>query len=250
MRNTIILWGLFLFVIISAVYAFINSNITMANQLPAQLMPSPVYATVPRGSILYNSCNGRAIDLIVSGSKVEIIKDRSRQWYYIRCKNKLGWVKGESLNIPPDSATEKSQLSEDILLEYANSNLKSTTSHIVWVDIARQRVYVLKNNDNGWFLERTMICSTGKNTSPTLRGSFTIKDRGPWFYSERLGSGAKYWVRYDNSYLFHSVAMDTSQNIIDPTLGKKSSNGCIRLSVEDAKWFYENIEGGSTVEIN
>jgi lipoprotein-anchoring transpeptidase ErfK/SrfK len=43
--------------------------------------------------------------------------------------------------------------------------------------------------------------------------------------------------------------MDKNQNITDNTLGEKSSNGCVRLAVEDAKWMYENVENGSDVFI-
>lgn len=224
--------------------------LTLADSIPQQLMPSPVYATLPRGSVLYDSLGGKAVDLLLSGSKVEIIKDRSRQWYYVRFKNKLGWVKKDALNIPNDTLADKSIVPESIITNYANNNLKSKTAHFVWVDIARQKVYVLKDNNGSWKVEKTIVCSTGKNISPTLRGRFETGDKGEWFYSERLGSGAKYWVRYKDSYLFHSVAMDNNQRIIDPTLGQKSSNGCVRMSVDDAKWFYENIERGTPVEIN
>ncbi len=227
-----------------------NTIFISANESPNELIPSPVYATLPKGSVLYDSCNGKAVDILLSGSKVEIIKDRSSEWYYVRFNNKLGWVKREALNIPQDERTDNSDFDTNILTDYANKSLKSKTDNIVWVDIARQKIYILKNKDNKWQNEKTIVCSTGKNTSPTLRGQFEIQDRGEWFYSQRLGSGAKYWVRYNGNYLFHSVAMDKNQNIKDSSLGKKSSSGCVRMSVEDAKWFYDNIEKGSLVIIN
>lgn len=252
MKKSFLYLSLFLIILMFMFYIMLNNypKAILAEGRPEYLSPSPVYATLPKGSVLYDNCNGKAIDMLISGSRVEIIKDRSRQWYYVRYNSKLGWVKREALNIPSDSSADKSQISVTEFLKYADKSLKSSTNHYVWTDIARQRVYILNKTSSGWYLEKTITCSTGKNTSPSLRGDFKIRDRGEWFYSERLGSGAKYWVRYKDSYLFHSVAMDKNQNIIDPTLGEKSSNGCIRMSLEDAKWFYNNIEADTSVTIN
>ncbi len=252
MKKNLILISVFAIASIFTFYIIFTKNTILisADIMPSELIPSPVYATLPKGSVLYDAYDGKAIDLIVSGSRVEIIKDKSSKWYYIKFKNKTGWVKREALNIPADTITDTSSINEDSLTEYVQKNLSSKTNHIVWVDIARQRVYILKNISSKWEMEKTIVCSTGKNVSPTLRGQFEIGDRGEWFYSERLGSGAKYWVRYSGSYLFHSVAMDKNKNIKDPTLGKKSSSGCVRMGVDDAKWFYNNIEKGSLVIIN
>lgn len=252
MKKFFILISVFIIISTFSFYIILTENTTVisADERPAGLIPSPVYATLPRGSVLYDGCDGKAVDLLLSGSKVEIIKDRSAKWYYIRFNNKMGWVKREALSIPEDKRTDKSQIGAEVLTDYADKNLASKTDHIVWVDIGRQRVYILKKQKDKWLSEKTIICSTGKNISPSLRGEFEIQDRGEWFYSQRLGSGGKYWVRYNGSYLFHSVAMDKNKQIIDPTLGRKSSSGCVRMGVEDAKWFYENIEKGSLVVVD
>lgn len=252
MKKNLILISVCVIISLFSFYIILAGNTILisADERPSELIPSPVYATLPKGSVLYDGCDGKAIDMLLSGSKVEIIKDRSAQWYYIRFNNKMGWVKREALNIPEDERTDKSIIDTDTLTAYADKSLESKTDHIVWVDIARQRIYILKNQNNKWQNEKTIICSTGKNTSPTLRGQFEIQDRGEWFYSQRLGSGAKYWVRYNGSYLFHSVAMDKNKNIKDPTLGRKSSSGCVRMGIEDAEWFFRNIEKGSLVIIN
>ncbi len=224
----------------------ININ---AEEMPSFIRSSAVYASVPRGAVLYESIDGKPVNMLVSGTKVEIIKDRGTKWYYIRSKNTMGWVKAETLDIPRDRPADTSVLSNNIIEDYANNNIASETCHFVWVDIDRQRVYVLKGEKGGWKVERRIVCATGANKSPTTRGHYKISDRGTWFYSERLGSGAMYWVRFNDSYLFHSVAMDKNKNITDPVLGQKHSSGCVRMSVEDAKWFFENIEEKTSVWI-
>lgn len=211
--------------------------------------PSVVYARSNGGCYVYGKKDGEVVDILEDNTKVEIIKDVSTQWYYIRYGNSLGWVKSSGLDIPKDTKADKSRLKTSELEQYANSHFENTKGHCILVDIGRQLTYVFKSDGENWQLEKQLVCSTGRNISPTIRGRFKIEDRGEWFYSDRLKSGAKYWLRFKNSYLFHSVAMDKNQNITDNTLGEKSSNGCVRLAVEDAKWMYENVENGSDVFI-
>ncbi len=246
MKKRLALLGFAVFAIVSAAAA-VKIESANANTIPKVIRSSAVYAQVPKGAVVYDNIDGNAVDLILSGQRAEILKDRSEKWYYIKYKNKTGWVKGVTLSIPPDSAANTSVLSDNVILDYADKELKSKTNHFVWVDIDRQRVYVLKGGNGNWEIEKRIVCATGKNKTPTVRGSFEIGDRGEWFYSKRLGSGAMYWVRFDGSYLFHSVAMDEDKNVTDGVLGTKRSSGCVRMSVEDAKWFYENIEAGTCV---
>ncbi len=237
------------FIILALIVFLYKENIVGAKNIPEEIKSSAVYAYVPKGAVLYDRIDGKSIDLILSESKVEILQDKSEKWYFVRYKNKTGWVKGVTLLIPKDRSTNTAKLSDEFIEDYANRSFKSETRHFIWVDIDRQYIYVLNKDENKWAIEKRIICATGKNVTPTIRGDFKIGDKGEWFYSERLGSGAKYWVRISGSYLFHSVAMDKEKKIIDGIVGQRRSSGCVRMKVEDAKWFYENIEKGSNVWI-
>jgi len=128
-------------------------------------------------------------------------------------------------------------------------------TYFVMVDISEQRVYVYKDNE----LIREMICSTGIEEPETMtpRGQFIINKngdkRGEWFYSKKYKQGAKYWVGFiGGEFLFHSVAMDENKNIIESEakkLGTPASHGCIRMSVDDAYWFYKTIPKGTNLLI-
>ncbi|NMA83534.1 MAG: L,D-transpeptidase family protein [Epulopiscium sp.] len=100
---------------------------------------------------------------------------------------------------------------------------------------------------------RRMKASGGRPEEPTVLGTFYLQDRGPYFFSERFGEGATYWVRIIDQYLFHGIPRDKNWNIIEEEekkLGGAASHGCIRLSEEDAKWFYDNIPHGTMVIIH
>ncbi|WP_443110699.1 L,D-transpeptidase [Caloramator sp. mosi_1] len=45
------------------------------------------------------------------------------------------------------------------------------------------------------------------------------------------------------------ISYKFKNQIVDNILGKPSSNGCVRLSAEDARWMYENIPAKTTVYI-
>lgn len=227
-------------VLVTCIFICLCMKNTSGTADESSIKGSPVYGTLEESCIVYDGIEGTPINIAEKGKPVEILKDRSEKWYYIRFGRSLGWVKGNVLYIPPDPPTNTQLLSEKETLEYARENFKSDTEYFVWVDIDRQRVYILREN-NGWELCRTIICSTGRNKTPTVRGFYKLEDRGEEFYSQRLGSGARYWVRYSGSYLFHSLPVDKEGNITDSTLGKRHSSGCVRMSMEDAKWFYDTI---------
>lgn len=131
----------------------------------------------------------------------------------------------------------------------------SSKGYFVKVDISDQRTYVYKDGK----LIRTMICSTGieEENTKTPRGEFIINEtgykKGEWFFSNKYQEGAKYWVGFiGGTYLFHSIPMDADRNIIPSEaekLGTPASHGCIRLSIEDAYWFYKNIPAGTGLSI-
>ena len=122
----------------------------------------------------------------------------------------------------------------------------------ILVSVKQQRVFIRNGNQ----ILYTMYCSTGTPSEPSPIGHFHIQsERGRTFYNPKTNMGANYWVSFkDNGvYLFHSVPINANgQYIISEAqkLGKQSgSHGCVRLSVSDAKWFYQNIPNGTPVTI-
>lgn len=125
----------------------------------------------------------------------------------------------------------------------------------LWILVSkkRQRVYLINQGQTIY----TMYASTGTgkaNNTPT--GTYHIQaERGRAFYNAKSGEGAHYWVSWKNhgEYLFHSVPMNArGQYIVSEAqeLGKSAnSHGCVRLSIPDACWLYQNIKQGTKVVI-
>lgn len=120
--------------------------------------------------------------------------------------------------------------------------LSSTTNYLIYVDLNKQKTYIYEGSMNNWNVVKEFSCSSGLSGSDTPTGVYTIDQRGDWFFSTKYQQGAKYWVQFSGNYLFHSLPFNEDKSqILDYTLGTPSSHGCIRLSVSDSKWLYENI---------
>jgi len=127
-------------------------------------------------------------------------------------------------------------------------NIESATPYLINVSLENQKTYIYTGKPDNWKLIRTCPCSTGINGEDTPSGSFTTKEKGDWFFSDKYEQGGKYWTQITGDILFHSVPFSKDKTrVLDYTMNKPSSHGCIRLSIDDAKWIYTNIPKGSKV---
>src|SRR5690554_6387090 len=179
--------------------------------------PSPVYCTIKSGSGLYKSVPATVKELCLDDTRAQTLMYRSYTWYNLRLdEGKEYWVRGESLIFDDDYELRNDIPTKHELEIYATlKKFESDTDYFIWADLSRQLIYIYAREGKEWVLDKTMLCSTGKNNSPTTRGYYKISDRGEWFYSYTFESGAKYWVRFNENYLFHSIAMDIYQQIKD-----------------------------------
>ena len=151
-----------------------------------------------------------------------------------------------------DKVAETSALTTSITSANVNSlDLKSDSPYLVHVNLKNQYTYVYKGSKNNWNLEKKFLCSTGTEGKETPTGIYTTKSKGDWFYEPKYKQGGKYWVTFMDAYMFHSLPFaKDKKTVVDETLGTPASHGCIRLSIEDAKWIYDNVPIGSKLIIN
>lgn len=116
-------------------------------------------------------------------------------------------------------------------------------------------IYTKDENGNYTVPYKAMICSIGTAT-PAAGNVYTIPggkwDR--WTWGQMVGGvWAQYYTRIKGSILFHSVPYTSKdKGALEyweyDKLGTKASAGCIRLTVQDAKWIYDNCKPGTKVE--
>ncbi len=99
------------------------------------------------------------------------------------------------------------------------------------------------------------LCTVGKKETPTPAGEFKMGSQRERFgYFKKYDCYAQYWSQIDGEIFFHSVLYhepdeDTLIKTTYRNLGRATSHGCVRLTVPDAKWIYENVGVGSKVII-
>lgn len=129
--------------------------------------------------------------------------------------------------------------------------------YAITVDVNNQvtTVYGLDENGEYTVVVRQMLCSTGLKATPSDVGEWVLNGKtARWCYFPKWGSHAQYWTRINGSIAFHSViynsvdTMDLSVKSYN-NLGQRASHGCIRLTVADARWIYNNCGAGVVVTI-
>ena len=112
-------------------------------------------------------------------------------------------------------------------------------------------VYGLDGDGNYTVPVRAMVCSTGSATPRSGRYKAGYKARWIALFGGVYG---QYSTRIVGNILFHSVPYLRNY---DPAsleyweydkLGTTCSAGCVRLSVADAQWVYNNISSGTIIE--
>lgn len=114
------------------------------------------------------------------------------------------------------------------------------------IDKRQQRLFLFEYGE----LKADMYCSSGKTTTETPAGEFIKYGTKRTIYSDADPDIAYYGIRLNGRVYIHSVSHidgDYSKSIA--MLGRKASHGCVRVPLDWAKWFYENIPDGTKVII-
>lgn len=118
-------------------------------------------------------------------------------------------------------------------------------------------IYTKDSEGNYTVPVKTMICSIG--TATPKSGKYKLngtKHRWHTLFGHTPGTYVygQYTTAIVGNILFHSVPYTTKGNpstleyLEYDKLGTKASAGCIRLTVQDAAWIYNNISTGTIVE--
>ncbi|MDJ0690777.1 MAG: L,D-transpeptidase [Xenococcaceae cyanobacterium MO_188.B32] len=130
---------------------------------------------------------------------------------------------------------------ENTLIQKIN-NLKRSGQPWIEIDLSDQHLFVWENKNQIF----TAVISTGKATTPTHPGIYTIQRKYP---QDRM-RGADYDIAdvpnvlyFDRGYALHGAYWHNS-------FGKPVSHGCINLPVNNAQWLFDWTKIGTPVIIH
>jgi len=158
----------------------------------------------------------------------------------------------ETTYVPPVTQTASSSTSDTSIEAAVNKKgLSSSTSYLIWINTKMLYTYVFTGSEGHWDLVRSMKSTIGKPSTPTIKGTFTVQGKGSYFtvpdHEEWI---CKYYTQFYGDYLIHSVVYDRNNKLIDGRLGMRLSKGCIRVSLDNAKFIYYNVPRNSTVYVD
>ena len=146
---------------------------------------------------------------------------------------------------------------QTLSLLFSGDAKKALKPYMLKVSTQDQRVYAYGLDDNNEYtvLVRTMKCSTGKDATPTPKGTYQAST-GPgarWHYFKKYTCWAQYAYYIQGDIMFHSVLYNEKDGPVTQSsvnnLGRKASHGCVRLSVEDAKWIWQNCPAKTKIVV-
>ena len=127
------------------------------------------------------------------------------------------------------------------------AGVSSRTDWLIAIDPDNCVFGVYYGSQGNWQSIYFWICSPGAPVSPTPKGLFSVGSKGYVFGS---GYSCYWYTQFWGDYLMHSLLhYPGTFTLMEDTLGRQASQGCVRLEINNAKWVYDNIPYGTAVYI-
>ena len=148
-------------------------------------------------------------------------------------------------------------ITNEVIEEKTEESKSNTgkTKYKLEVNCEQNVVNVYTKDNNGEYTNcvKVMLCSVGPAT-PTS-GTYSLKKYGGWEWKGLFGDVfGQYATQITGNILFHSVPYTEKGNKASleyweyDKLGTPASMGCVRLTVKNAKWIYDNCATGTLVK--
>lgn len=199
----------------------------------------------------YPSAESNPSAIIPAKTEVQVLSVTG-DWSYVIYNTRKGYIFTYFLTDDgnPPNAYDFQYFYTDMTRFVNDNNIQSPTINLITTDLENKLTYVFEKGDNGlWNLLYKWECTVGKPSTPTIKGTFYVIGRKPYFGTDTYR--AKYATRIRGAYYYHSVLFNAEgTEIIDGRLGVAISHGCVRLAVENAQWIYDNILDSTAIVIN
>lgn len=160
----------------------------------------------------------------------------------------------EENEITDEFLNEETENTVDNKVEKNNNKTVSKKKYKIDVNCEQNVVNIYEKDENGEYTKcvKAMLCSIGGATPRS--GTYKLKKYGGWEWKGLQGDVyGQYATQITGNILFHSVPYTRKYDNSSleyweyDKLGTNASLGCIRLTVGNAKWIYDNCSTGTLV---
>lgn len=121
----------------------------------------------------------------------------------------------------------------------------SDTRYLIAIDIDNPRFILFTGKKGAWKIRNVWECDTGRPSTPTIQGVYKMGIKG---YSFGHGYTCYYYSQILGDYLIHTrIYQEGTWILNDGPLGRRCSDGCVRLATENAHWVWRNVPSGTTI---
>ncbi len=158
--------------------------------------------------------------------------------YVLRPDGVHAWVPHSVLQTSTKNYTDAVDYDTKTKEAFVNTKgYESETGYLVWISLKKQKVNVFMGQKGAWQYINSFSCATGKNTTPTPKGEYTYCARQNAWVHKTYRVGPVLYMDLSRGIAMHSwLYSPDGKYVIDSTIGRPASLGCVRLAGNDIAW--------------
>ncbi|WP_312653792.1 SH3 domain-containing protein [Proteiniclasticum sp.] len=202
-----------------------------------------VYTTISSLNLRSGPGTGYSIISVIPQETALSVLGSAGGWFKVIYSGKTGFVSGSYVSVSDTKAAAEAFVN--------GKGLTSATGYLIWINTKTIHTYVFTGKAGSWRMVKDMLSTVGKESTPTIKGSFTLLAKGSYFTVDGHDDWiCRYYSQFYKDYLIHSVVYNKSGQLIDGRLGMRLSKGCVRVSLANAKYIFDTIPKGTRIFIS
>ena len=208
-------------------------------------------AVIALGAFLLKKKNVKNYTVETTSSEIEDVQNINQKENVSNTEEIL--EEGNVEENPEDTSWDEEDVEDTkVDIEKEKKEQNSGTKYYIKINYTANVITVYEKDADGKYTKpvKAILCSTG--TATPRSGVYKTSSKYRW-HQLNGGVWGQYCTRITGHILFHSVPYssktpDSLKYVAYDKLGTKASAGCIRVTVADAIWLYNNCASGTQVE--
>ncbi|MBO4897424.1 MAG: L,D-transpeptidase [Clostridia bacterium] len=222
-------------------------------ELYKKVQPITIPAKITKDTAVYSGSGLKTVTGYVSAGDSVTYYDHNEEYSaYIRLKNgNYAWAPYSAVSVGTGNYYQSGDYTTEEKEAFVNAaGFSSTTSYLIWVNTLHQKVHIFMGQKGDWKLYKTCSCATGANKTPTPLGIYKYCARDTAWIKPEYQVRPILYIDIGRGLAFHSRLYSPDGSVlIDGTMGRPASHGCIRMMDDDIRWMELYMTFGTTVVV-